>query len=52
MVLASIEIILSALHVAPMNGMGRTIVVARQAVGTLSVMLPDGWLAGDVVDRT
>ena len=26
--------------------------VARQAIGTLSVVLPDGWLADDVIDRT
>ena len=52
MVLAYIEVILTALHAAPMDGVNRTIVIASQTIGTTAVMLPVWWLFFYIVDRT
>ena len=46
------KIILSALHVAPMDGMGRAVVVTGEAVGTAAVVLPTWRLALDVINGT
>ena len=46
------ETVLSALHIAPMDGMGRAVVVAGKAVGTAAIVLPTWRQPLDVINGT
>ncbi len=52
MLLLVLEVVLSALHLAPVDGVTGAVVVAGKAVGALSVVVPQGRCSCDVIHGT
>ncbi len=48
---SSFKIVLSSLHLTPMDGMLRTVMITSQTVGTTAIMLPVWWQSFYIIHR-